>query len=56
MFEIHRSSNGQYFWTLKSTNNETLCHSETYTTKASAQDGIAAVKRIAPNAPTYDRT
>lgn len=56
MFEIHRAQGGGYFWRLKAANGETLCHSEVYTTKQSAQDGIAAVKRIAPTAPVYDRT
>jgi uncharacterized protein YegP (UPF0339 family) len=56
MFEILRASAGGYFWRLKGTNGETLCHSEVYTSKQSAQGGIAAVKRIAPIAQTYDRT
>ena len=30
-------------------------HSEVYTAKQSAQNGIAAMKRLAPNAPVYDR-
>lgn len=56
MFEIYRANNGGYFWTLKAGNGEKLCHSEVYTTKQSAQNGIEAVKRVAPAAPTYDRT
>ena len=56
MFEIHRASQGGYFWRLKATNGETLCHSEVYTTKQAAQNGIEAVKRVAPTAPVYDRT
>ena len=56
MFEIFRSQDAQFFWRLRAANGETLCHSETYSTKASAQNGIAAVKRIAPQAPVYDRT
>ncbi|MGO4524949.1 YegP family protein [Microvirga sp. 2MCAF35] len=56
MFEIYRANGGGYFWRLKGTNGETLCHSEVYTTKQAAETGIAAVKRIAPNAPVYDRT
>jgi uncharacterized protein YegP (UPF0339 family) len=56
VFEIHRAQGGGYFWRLKSANGETLCHSEVYTTKQAAQDGISAVKRIAPTAPVYDRT
>ncbi|MCA3605736.1 MAG: DUF1508 domain-containing protein [Methylobacterium sp.] len=55
MFEILRATNGHY-WRLKATNGEILCHSEVYTTKQSAQNGIAAVKAIAATAPVYDRT
>lgn len=56
MFEIFRATSGGYFWHLKAANGEKLCHSEVYTTKQSAQAGIEAVKRIAPGAPTVDRT
>jgi len=56
MFEIFRASGGGYFWHLKATNGEKLCHSEVYTTKQAAQAGIEAVKRIVPTAPVYDRT
>ena len=56
MFEIFRATSGGYYWHLKAVNGEKLCHSEVYTTKQSAQNGIEAVKRIAPGAPTMDRT
>jgi len=56
MFEILRATSGGYYWRLKAANGEVLCHSEVYTTKQSAQVGIEAVKRLAPGAPTYDRT
>ena len=56
MFEIFRANGGGYFWHLKATNGEKLCHSEVYTTKQAAQAGIEAVKRVAPGAPVYDRT
>lgn len=55
MFEIWRANGGGYYWTLKASNGEKLCHSEVYTTKQSAHNGIAAVKRIAPIAPVYER-
>lgn len=55
-FEIFKSRDYQYVWHLKADNGEILCYSETYTTKQSAEGGIAAVKRIAPSAPIYDRT
>jgi uncharacterized protein YegP (UPF0339 family) len=56
MFEIFNAKGGGFYWHLKASNGEKLCHSEVYTTKQSAQNGIAAVKAIAPGAPTYDRT
>jgi uncharacterized protein YegP (UPF0339 family) len=56
MFQILRGNGGGYFWRLKSENHETLCHSEIYTTKQAALDGIAAAKRIASNAPIQDLT
>lgn len=56
MFEIFKATSGGFFWRLKASNGETLCHSEVYTAKQSAQSGIAAVKAIAANAPVYDRT
>lgn len=56
MFEIKNARGGGFFWTLQGNNNETLCHSEVYTSKQAAQNGIEAVRRVAPNARMYDRT
>jgi hypothetical protein len=55
MFEI-RAGQGGYYWTLQGNNNETLCHSEIYISKAGAEMGIAAVREIAPTARIEDRT
>lgn len=56
-FEIHKGSGNQrYWWTLLGNNNETLCTSETYSSKASARNGIDAVKRVAGTAPVTDLT
>ncbi len=50
MFEIEKSKNGGFFWRLKAGNGETLCHSEVYTTKQAAENGIAsAIKNAATN-------
>lgn len=46
MIEILTTNNGGYFWRIKAINGEILCHSEVYTTKQSAESGIAAVVRI----------
>ncbi|MHA6689435.1 YegP family protein [Devosia sp. A449] len=55
MFEILRANAGGYFWRLKGANGEPLGHSEVYTTKQSAEAGIASVKRVAPTASVNDR-
>lgn len=56
MFELHRANGGGFFWRLKGVNGETLSHSEVYTTKAAAENGIAAVRRIVPGASVRDLT
>lgn len=56
MFEIHGNSSKGYWWRLVAANNEVLCHSEMYTTKQGAQNGVAAAKQIAGNATIFDRT
>lgn len=53
-FVIYKSSDRQYYFVLKAGNSEIIATSETYTTKQSAKDGIAAVKRVAPNATIVD--
>jgi len=56
MFEIRYAQGQGYFWRLRGTNGETLCHSEVYTAKASAESAIAVVRRLAPIAPVDDLT
>ena len=56
MFEIFRATSGGFFWRLKATNGETLCHSEVYSSKPSALAGIEATKKVAPSAPVHDKT
>ncbi len=56
MFEVLPAANGGYFWRLRSSvNGQTLCHSEVYTTKQAAIDGINAAKRNM-GGPTSDLT
>lgn len=50
MFEVCPSKNGGFFWRLKSSNGETLCHSEVYTTKQAAERGAEAAKKTAATA------
>jgi uncharacterized protein YegP (UPF0339 family) len=54
-FEVYTDSGGQFRWRLKSGNGQVIATAgESYTTKASAENGIAAVKRDAPGAPVTD--
>jgi|APFre7841882793_1041355.scaffolds.fasta_scaffold59464_2 uncharacterized protein YegP (UPF0339 family) len=43
--EIHTSASGQFYWTLKAANGETLCHSEMYTTEAAALETARKVSK-----------
>lgn len=43
-FELTKSDNGQFRFTLKAGNAETILSSEQYQAKASAQNGIASVQ------------
>ena len=42
-FEIKRAKDGQFYFNLKARNGEIILTSETYTTKASAQNGVTSV-------------
>jgi len=53
-FEIFKGKNGAYYFHLKADNGEIIATSEGYVAKQSAQDGIAAVKRVASTAPIID--
>lgn len=48
--------NGQYYFVLKAANGEPLGRSEMYNSSYGRDNGIEAVKRDAPNAPTEDLT
>ncbi len=56
MFEVFKATNGNFYWRLKAANGEILCHSEGYTVKQNAFNGIDAVKRIAVGATVKDLT
>jgi uncharacterized protein YegP (UPF0339 family) len=56
-FELYKGSDNQFRWRLKSGNGQIIAiGGEGYTTKAGGENGIAAVKRDAPGAPTADLT
>lgn len=57
MFQIQRTRDGKFFWTLQDQgNNETLCHSETYNTKAAAENGVRAAISAAATGRIQDLT
>jgi uncharacterized protein YegP (UPF0339 family) len=55
-FEIHDSTNGQYYWTIVASNGRTLATSETYWNKADAKSAAQSVKSNAASAPILDQT
>jgi uncharacterized protein len=50
------ATNNQYYFVLKAGNGEPLGISEMYMSTSGRDNGIEAVKRDAPNAPTLDLT
>jgi uncharacterized protein YegP (UPF0339 family) len=56
MFKIKRSKDDQYYWILVAANGETLCQSETYTSKQSALKGIESCKVNAASAEIIDES
>lgn len=54
-YDLKDSKNSQYYWTLQGGNNETLLTSETYTTKASAENGIASARKNSPHDSRYQK-
>jgi len=56
-FHIYKSGNGEYRWRLVSGNGQVIATpGEGYSTKESAKDNIAAIKRDAPAAEIVDET
>ena len=55
-FFIRKSSNNQYYWYLRGDNNEIVCTSEMYTTKAAAEKTCESVKSQAKDASIVDVT
>lgn len=43
-YQIRKTSNGQFRWTLKASNGETLLTSETYVSRQGCLDGVASSK------------
>ena len=54
-FDLKKSSNGKFFFSLKAGNGQVILNSEMYEAKASATNGIESVKKNAPEDGRYDR-
>jgi len=54
-FEILKSASGNFRFNLKAANEQTILSSETYQTKAEAQNGAESVKRNATDDNRYER-
>jgi len=52
-FELKKASNGQFHFSLKAGNGETILTSEMYVTKASASNGIASVQKNSGDSARY---
>ncbi len=56
-FSLRKSSDGQYYFVIKSDNQEVVATSETYILKESAKHTINAIKNgINPDTPVFDIT
>lgn len=54
-FELKKSKNDKYFFSLLAGNGQKILASEMYESKASAVAGIESVKKNAPDDARYDR-
>mgnify|MGYP001298873404 CR=1 FL=1 len=54
-FELYQDKAGEYRFRLKAGNGEPILSSEGYKQKASAENGIASVRRNAPHDERYER-
>lgn len=54
-FVLTKGASGQFHFTLKASNGQTILSSEHYTTKAAAMNGIDSVKRNGGNDARYER-
>lgn len=54
-FELDRSESGRYHFVLKAGNHEVILSSETYESRAAAENGIASVQKNSPDAGRYER-
>jgi len=55
MFELKNKEGSSYHFTLKAKNGQVILSSEVYNSKASAENGIASIKKNAPEDGRYER-
>ena len=55
-FTLFKGKDDQYYFNLKADNGEIIAQSEGYTSKQSAENGIASVRSNAPTASVDDQT
>ena len=55
-FTLFKGKDDQYYFNLKADNGEIIAASEGYTSKQSAENGIASVRSNAPTASVDDQT
>ena len=53
-FELYEDKSGQFRFRLKARNGEIVATSEAYTTKSACENGIASVRKNAPEAPVVE--
>jgi uncharacterized protein YegP (UPF0339 family) len=54
-FELKKSAGGKFMFTLKAANGRVILTSETYSSRAAAQDGIKSVKKAAGKDSSFER-
>ena len=54
-FEIKKAKDGEFYFHLKASNGQIILSSEMYKQKSSAENGIASVKKNAPDDSRYER-
>ena len=54
-FELKKASDGQFLFNLKAGNGQVILTSERYTEKRGAENGIASVRKNAPDDGRYER-
>ena len=55
-FELKKSQNDKYYFTLTAKNGQVIAQSQMYSSKDAAENGIASVKANAPEANIDDQS